>query len=56
MAEHTPKYRVPYRQGRAAAREDLPENACPYGIAEIGDRMAWLGGWWDAMKEREGVV
>ena len=53
MAEHTPKHRVSYHQGRAAARENLPEGACPYGMAEIGARMAWLGGWWVTGRRHE---
>lgn len=51
MSQHRPKYRVETIQGRAAALKGLPATACPYGMSQIGARMAWLAGWADAMNE-----
>lgn len=53
MAEHREKYRVEYLQGRSARRAGKGENYCPYGMAEIGQRMSWLAGWYDADKEEK---
>ena len=51
MSTHKPKYEEEYRLGRESRQSGRSVNACPYGMAEIGKRMAWLGGWYDADAE-----
>ena len=48
------KYEREYKIGKRAAQVHSSKEACPYGMAEIGRRMAWLAGWEDAYKEMAG--
>lgn len=46
-----PTYAREIQLGRKARLMDRWRDACPFGMNEIGRRMAWLAGWEDAHNE-----
>jgi len=46
-----PTYAREIQLGRKARLMDRWRDTCPYGMGEIGRRMAWLAGWEDVHNE-----
>ena len=46
-----PTYAREIQLGRKARLMDRWRDACPFGMNEIGRRMAWLAGWEDVHNE-----
>ena len=46
-----PTYARETQLGRKARLMDRWRDTCPFGMSEIGRRMAWLAGWEDAHHE-----
>lgn len=46
-----PTYAREIQLGRKARLMDRWRDACPFGMDQIGRRMAWLAGWEDAHHE-----
>ena len=46
-----PTYYQETQLGRKARLMNRWRDTCPFGMAEIGRRMAWLAGWEDAHRE-----
>ena len=49
------KYGKHLKMGRIARGMNRRRESCPFGMAEIGKRMAWLAGWEDADREAGGA-
>jgi ribosome modulation factor len=48
------KYQAEYDAGVAAYILGDFEDQCPYGVAELGKRCAWMGGWYDQHVKEQG--